>query len=63
MRNYLSLELNRNHTKFLINQTQILLIKERIIYIWNEKQKQQNTSIPLWLKNYSEDYPEQFMLI
>jgi len=63
MRNYLSLELNRNHTKFLINQTQILLIKERIIYVWNEKQKQQNTSIPLWLKNYSEDYPEQFMLI
>jgi hypothetical protein len=63
MRNFLSLELNSHHTKFLLNQTQLFLIKQRIIYVWNEKQKQQNTSIPLWLKNYSEDYPEQFMLI
>ncbi|CAF1210584.1 unnamed protein product, partial [Rotaria sordida] len=63
MRNYLSLRLDRNHTKFQITEKERKLIKQRIEYVWKQKQAQQKSSIPLWLDNYSMDYPEEFMLI
>jgi len=63
MRNHFALSLNNNHTLFFITEEQKKLIKQRIQYVWQQKQAQQKTSIPLWLKNYSPDYPEQFMLI
>ena len=63
MRNYLSLTLNKNRTRFNLNQFIKDRIQQRIIYVWNEKLKQQKTSIPLWLNNYSDDYPEEFMLL
>ncbi|CAF3759391.1 unnamed protein product [Rotaria sordida] len=63
MRNYISLNLNINHTKFQITEEKKQLIKQRIEYIWKQKQAQKKTSIPLWLDNYSSDYPEEFMLI
>jgi len=63
MRNHLSLDLNINHTKFIITQEKQILIKQRIEYVWKQKQKQLNTHIPLWIDNYSQDYPEEFMLI
>ena len=63
MRNYLSLSLNKNRTKFNLDRIMKQRIKQRIVYVWNEKQKQEKTSIPLWLNNYSNDYPEEFMLL
>ncbi|CAF5170552.1 unnamed protein product, partial [Rotaria sp. Silwood1] len=63
MRNYLSLGLNTNHTKFQITEEKQQLIKQRIEYVWKQKQAQQKTHFPLWLDNYSSNYPEEFMLI
>ncbi|CAF3870734.1 unnamed protein product [Rotaria sp. Silwood1] len=63
MRNYLSLGLNTNHTKFQITEEKQQLIKQRIEYVWKQKQAQQKTQFPLWLDNYSSNYPEEFMLI
>lgn len=63
MRNHLSLEIDRNHTQFRLTDERVVLIQERIEYVWQEKQRQQHSSIPLWLENYSEKYPEEFMLI
>ncbi|CAF5042527.1 unnamed protein product, partial [Rotaria sp. Silwood1] len=63
MRNYLSLSLNTNHTKFQITEEKQQLIKQRIEYLWKQKQVQQKTHFPLWLDNYSSNYPEEFMLI
>jgi len=63
MRNHLSLDLNNNHTQFIITQEKQILIKQRIEYVWKQKQKQVNTHLPLWIENYSQDYPEEFMLI
>ncbi|CAF3264422.1 unnamed protein product [Rotaria socialis] len=63
MRNHLSLDLDVNHTNFKITAEKQQLIKQRIQYVWNQKQAQQKTAIPLWLDNYSSDYPETYMLI
>ncbi|CAF2849523.1 unnamed protein product [Rotaria sp. Silwood2] len=63
MRNYIGLDLDTNHTKFIIPEAKQKLIKRRIQYVWKQKQAQRNTPIPLWLDNYSSNYPEQFMLI
>ncbi|CAF3112612.1 unnamed protein product [Rotaria sp. Silwood2] len=63
MRNYLRLILDRNHTKFQITKEKERLIKQRIEYVWEQKQAQQKTPIPLWLDNYSSNYTEEFMLI
>ncbi|CAF1177947.1 unnamed protein product [Didymodactylos carnosus] len=63
MRNYLSLGLNKEHTQFRITKDKQHLIRQRIEYVWQQKQAQQSTSTPLWLNNYSQDYPEEYMLI
>jgi hypothetical protein len=63
MRNHLSLSLNKEHTRFQMTEKKEQLIKQRIEYVWQQKQAQRKTSIPLWLDNYSYDYPEEFMLI
>ncbi|CAF0770422.1 unnamed protein product [Adineta steineri] len=63
MRNFLSLDLDKNHTQFNITKEKKQFIKQRIQYVWKQKKAQQNTFIPLWLENYSSDYPEEFMLI
>jgi hypothetical protein len=63
MRNHLSLELDVNHTQFKITKEKQQLIRKRIEYVFRQKQAQQRTSIPLWLDNYSSNYPEEFMLI
>ncbi|CAF2376064.1 unnamed protein product [Rotaria sp. Silwood2] len=63
MRNYLKLELNAKHTRFQITQENQRLIKQRIQYVWQQKQAQHMTPTPLWLDNYSSTYPEEFMLI
>ncbi|CAM4849546.1 unnamed protein product, partial [Rotaria magnacalcarata] len=63
MRNYLNLTLNTNHSQFFITQEKQRLIKQRIQYVWQQKQAQQKTPLPLWLDNYSSNYSEDFMLI
>lgn len=63
MRNFLSLDIDHNHTKFDLTSEKLILIQRRIQYVWEQKHLQFNTSIPLWLDNYSRDYPEEFMLI
>ncbi|CAF0753158.1 unnamed protein product [Adineta steineri] len=63
MRNFIGLNLDYNHTKFILTNEKKYLIKRRIYYVWKEKLKQKKTFISLWLKNYSNDYPEQFMFI
>jgi hypothetical protein len=63
MRNHFKLDLNSNHTHFRMTEEKLKLIKQRIEYVWKQKQAQQKTYIPLWLDNYSSDYPEEFMLI
>ena len=63
MRNYIRLNLNGNHTMFYLPKEKQLLIKQRINYVWKHKQKQLKSSKPLWLENYSKNYPEEFMLI
>ena len=63
MRNHLRLELDRNHTQFRLTDKRVQLIQQRIEDAWLKKQRQQYSSIPLWLENYSADYPEEFMLI
>ncbi|UJR19079.1 hypothetical protein I4U23_022210 [Adineta vaga] len=63
MRNFIGLNLDSNHTKFQLTNEKKHLIQQRISYIWKQKQKQKQTFLPLWLNNYSNDYPQQFMFI
>ncbi len=63
MRNHLSLAVNRNHTLFHLTEKIQSLIERRIPYVYKQKQAQQSTPRPLWLDNYADDYPDEFMLI
>ncbi|CAF1276663.1 unnamed protein product [Adineta ricciae] len=51
MRNFLQLNLDFNHTKFQLTNEKQILIRKRIRYVWNEKQKQKETFVPLWTKS------------
>ncbi|CAF0833247.1 unnamed protein product [Rotaria sp. Silwood1] len=47
MRNYLRLDRDKNHTKFIFTKAKQKLIKQRIQYVWKQKKAQQKTPIPL----------------
>ena len=63
MRNHLTLFLTQNHSAFRITDEKVNLMKQRIKYVWEEKQRQRRTYHPLWLDNYRLNYPEEYMFI
>lgn len=63
MRNFLRLQLNNQHTRFNITDREKRLIRNRINHVWQQKQRQQKTPFPLWIQNYDQHYPEDFMLL
>lgn len=63
MRNFLHLKLDKQHKQFNITSKDKQLIKNRISYVWQQKQTQQKTPNPLWIHNYHSNYPDEFMLL